>query len=403
VTPSPPLAALDPAFFATVLSAVVAGFSAWYVQAWRFRKEADDRALQVLRRFRDPLLRAAFDLQSRLYNIGARGFLNRYWAHGDSEEREYARMSTLWLFGQYLGWVEILRRQVQYLDLGSRSANQALQGRLNRVSGLMASDAHGRNDKFIIFRSDQRAIGEFMVIDRPNQAEQGPDCLGYSEFSGKLGELEAQAKTGSLPAPSVVVVGWAERFTRDFAGHEEPEGDSEILARVASVQRGLVDLVDLLDQDRVRYPHLNLRGRLPERDASTKVDPLEVAYFIWPWGDPWVHVEEWAGRRSMKGGQPTGPGRRFLSRRGPSGKRLEVTVSVEEGWVTVKAGTLARHRRSRIDGSLRCRRNRSIVNDLLSLFDRPLLRGQDTLPDQTLARALRRWRRLGSGSASQEV
>lgn len=371
-----------------LVSAFVAGFFAWYGKAWQVGKEADDKALQALRRYRDPLLRAAFDLQSRLYNIAAKEFLVRYWREGSEEEREYARLSTLWLFGQYLGWVEILRREVQYLDLGSTSANRELQRRLNQISAALATDAHGK-DEFIIFRSDQRAIGEFMVIERPGQAESRLDCLGYSEFSGKLAGLKTGAAGESSPAEFSVVLGWADRSIHDF---EKLGGSShsDLHVRLAMIQRGLVDLVDLLDEGRVRYPYLDLRGRLPKGRSKERDDPSEVAHFIWPWSDPWDQVDAWAGERKMRCCSDTASEKRFRGRKGLLGRRLEVGVLRDGKFVTIEAGTVRSDDAMPLDGSLRSRRCRLVVNDLLKRFERPLLQGRDTLFDRVYAWTLRR-------------
>jgi hypothetical protein len=49
-------------------------------------------------RYREPLVRAAYDLQSRLFNTlrqDQRGFLAKYVVGGDPKEQEYARENTL--------------------------------------------------------------------------------------------------------------------------------------------------------------------------------------------------------------------------------------------------------------------------------------------------------------------
>src|ERR1022692_3333966 len=43
---------------------------------------------------RDPVLWAAFDLQSRIFNIVAQGFLEVYLLHGSAERRAYAQRNT---------------------------------------------------------------------------------------------------------------------------------------------------------------------------------------------------------------------------------------------------------------------------------------------------------------------
>src|SRR4051812_1080099 len=78
--------------------------------------EKADTVQELLGRYRDPLLSAAYDLQSRFYNIARRDFLGVYYQRGDLDALS-AENTTLWIVGQYFGWVEILRREVQFLDL----------------------------------------------------------------------------------------------------------------------------------------------------------------------------------------------------------------------------------------------------------------------------------------------
>jgi len=63
-----------------------------------------ERLEELMSRYRDPLLHSAFDLQSRIWNIVEKGFLEIYY-NGDREDaRKYARDNTLYVFGEYLGW-----------------------------------------------------------------------------------------------------------------------------------------------------------------------------------------------------------------------------------------------------------------------------------------------------------
>ena len=66
----------------------------------------------MMSQVRDPLLWAAFDLQSRIFNIVDQFFLRAYFLHGSEEERAYAKRSTVFVFAQYLAWMEIVRRRV---------------------------------------------------------------------------------------------------------------------------------------------------------------------------------------------------------------------------------------------------------------------------------------------------
>ena len=68
---------------------------------------------EVVGRYREPLLSAAFELQSRIYNFVLRGFAG-YLRSGDDDEKRYAVNSTLFVIAQYLAWTEALRRGVQF-------------------------------------------------------------------------------------------------------------------------------------------------------------------------------------------------------------------------------------------------------------------------------------------------
>ena len=73
-------------------------------------------------RYREPLLRAASDLQSRIYDIVGQKFLACHLQQGGPADQEYACRNTMFVFAEYLGWVEILRRGVQFLDLDAPPA-----------------------------------------------------------------------------------------------------------------------------------------------------------------------------------------------------------------------------------------------------------------------------------------
>src|ERR1700761_1186413 len=72
-------------------------------------KNRAEEAGRIVARYRDPLLRSAYDLQSRIYNIyrpggGFRG----------GRDPEYFRLNTLFLFAEFLAWLEIIRRDIQF-------------------------------------------------------------------------------------------------------------------------------------------------------------------------------------------------------------------------------------------------------------------------------------------------
>lgn len=340
-----------------VLLTVFAGFL-------KRRRDRETHISELLSRYRDPLLGAAFDLQSRLYNIVRLDFLEDYFGSPEPGAREYARDSTLWLIGQYLGWTEILRREVQFLDLGEASANRRLQGRLQRVAQAFATDDEALTPVFRLFRGEQRAIGELMIA--PADAHGRVTCLGYADFSVRVRRDPLRP--------------WFARLEQDLVRIAAMPYDCP---RLVHLQRSLVDLVDLLDPERIRYPDADVRGRLPhsDRDAHAARTPEDrVARFVFREreGEPWRVFADWADRHGFA--TSVRDDARWAERRMPvrrrlvvelrrNGERVEVFVRIAGGW-----GRRPRSRSLEDGGrlaSMRARGARVAVNDLLRRLDRP--------------------------------
>ena len=141
------------------------------------REQADELRAQ----YRDPLLGAVFDLQSRLFNIVAKAFLVHYYNGDDKTSRAYAIENTLYLLAEYLGWVEIMRREIQFLDLGEEVANRRWVATLERVRDTLARD--DIDPTLRVFRGEQRAIGELMAVAVEVPERSRPlECRGYASF-----------------------------------------------------------------------------------------------------------------------------------------------------------------------------------------------------------------------------
>ncbi len=104
----------------------------------------------------NPLLRAAHGLQSRFFSIVQLGFLRIYY-HRSERDKQYATNHTLYAIAEYLGWVEVVRREVQFLDLGDVESTRRLQELLYEISAGLLTDSLPLNFRF--FGGDQRAIG----------------------------------------------------------------------------------------------------------------------------------------------------------------------------------------------------------------------------------------------------
>jgi len=237
---------------------------------FRARDEKAAKVDELLGLYRDPLLGAAYELQSRLYNIARQDFLSTYLLRGDPDDSRYADNSTLWIIGQYFGWTEILRREVQFLDLGSVAENRRLQGRLDDIGRAFGSDRKTFGG-LRVFTANQRAIGEVMIREPAGEAvTDRTHCLGYTEFSRRREDDEFWK--------------WFKPLARDLKDIAQDPAANE---RIIAIQRAAVELVDVLDPHRIRYPNPRRRGRLAPREAAAH-----------PRDDYWVGAHEFEGEVS---------------------------------------------------------------------------------------------------------
>jgi hypothetical protein len=245
---------------AAIVVAVVAGgvslLSAVYTTRLASRLEEERHARtkaelldELMDRYRDPLLQASFDLQSRIYNIAEQGFLARHYVAGTDATREYARENTLYVLAEYLGWVEILRREVRFMELGDEVANRDWATRLGAVRSTLQRD-DDLPPCFRLFNGQQRAIGEIMVADGGERLE----IIGYAKFLSSQQDPEFNRWFGHL------------REDIDVLAREPNGGHDE---RLRALQRVLIDLIDLLDPEAVRV-QTSERRRLAAPPATAR-------------------------------------------------------------------------------------------------------------------------------------
>jgi len=116
------------------------------------------------------------------------GYLTAFLVRGTPDEAEYARRSTVFVLAEYLAWAEVLRRDIQFLNLGSSRVNRKVMGQVSRVSADI-SQISATGNELRLFRAQQRAIGELMV--HPDSAPGQRWCLGYAEFCQRLDQDDA--------------------------------------------------------------------------------------------------------------------------------------------------------------------------------------------------------------------
>jgi hypothetical protein len=201
-----------------------------YGQVRASRHQARREAEAVLEKYREPLILAAYDLQSRLFNILSKNFLGKYYVHDVDGSRAYALEHTLYLVGQYFAWTEILRREVQFLEFEEAEETKRVGRLQRRIREVFASDEEELGRPFMVWRGEQNAIGERMTAAEAGQRY----CIGYATFVECSGE----------PA----FARWFDRLRRDVdVIARQPN------ARLRELQHGLVDLVVALDREGVRY------------------------------------------------------------------------------------------------------------------------------------------------------
>lgn len=151
-----------------MILAVVVAIGAAAVTVWgQFRTRtltAKDEAEAVLAKYSGPLVAAAFELQGRLYNIIRLGFLPSYLVNGDEAQKAYAVENTLYVVGQFLGWREILYRKIQLLSFSDTKRTRAVSRQLQEITKAFQTDDPELGRPFLVWRGEQRAIGERMLV-----------------------------------------------------------------------------------------------------------------------------------------------------------------------------------------------------------------------------------------------
>jgi hypothetical protein len=220
----------------TIAAALLTGYWAPGLKASRDRKlEAKDSEA----RYREALLGAAYDCQSRFWNIAQGDFLATYFSGRDpaDPDRVYAETNTLWLVAQYFCWIEMLRRDTGYYALGSQKRGRGLLRLLDTSRYAFASDRY--DGPFRVFWG-VRAIGELSITERGSQPNRRADCLGYAEFLNRLKDPDFGH--------------WFESLRGDISRTSEMLDRGQLPDRVVAIQHALIELVNFLDPQQARIP-----------------------------------------------------------------------------------------------------------------------------------------------------
>jgi hypothetical protein len=169
-------------------------------------------------------------------------------ASADLQEHQYARVSTLYRIGDYFGWTEILRRGLQFMDLGDDRKTRELAERLALVSRTFSDTRRYPAGAFRLFRDEQRALGEIMLEPADGELRRY-QCTGYATFTARLEADPSFAR-------------WFQRLSDETGALADPApGQPD---RLISIQHALMDVIEFLDPDGLRFPRAHLT-RLPHQ------------------------------------------------------------------------------------------------------------------------------------------
>lgn len=220
------------------------------------KRSKQEAAETTVTRYREPLLNAAFELQARVYNICRGQFFGE-------DRSSYHVDHTLYVFAQYFGWREIIRQEIQFMDLGDIPATKHLTELLEEVTHAISATRSGLSMNFKLFRGEQRAIGEKMMVSMSTVTQESitHQCLGYAGF------VEA------LNRPDFDV--WFKKLRTSIEYLES--NDAPDFGRLSLLQNALIDLVELLDPDCVRFSR-HLRNRMTMSPEVTALGRASQPY-----------------------------------------------------------------------------------------------------------------------------
>ena len=214
----------------SLAAACFTGWISFYID--QIRRRAEAKAL--IHKYRDPLMLAAYDLQSRLFGLVQQNLL-RY--HDDEEKHELLYVYTMFLVGQYFSWTYILRRQAQFLRFSTDKTNKKLNVILDTITNEFSLDSRPEEKPFMLWRGQQMALGETMTLEE----EKGQlYCMGFAAFAHKYHNDEEFRKWFRPVEVSITTLVGAQKSESKLATF-----------RLRRLQHLFIDLILLLDQDRV--------------------------------------------------------------------------------------------------------------------------------------------------------
>ncbi len=203
------------------------------------------KLLAVYRRYRDPLSLAARELADRLRqveetyptNFLQAGLIEQHPtgllanSADDPWFRKYRLVSMVYRLCALLGWLELYRQDVTFLDIGKERINSQFRSEQEKLEGYLADGQLNlrRWHDLLIFREEQRAIGEGMI----GRTDSIRSVIGYAAFCDLFDKASTDEKL------------WWLRVSRNFLLDLKDEKDFR-RDRLRGMRQHLQNMVELL-------------------------------------------------------------------------------------------------------------------------------------------------------------
>jgi hypothetical protein len=238
-----------------VIAALVAGavsllvtFGTIRLESLKEKRHRQAAARDKLDTYRAPMLAAVDDLGRRINNIRHDKFLDYVSVEDRSEE---AVLSTLFRFAQYLVWTEIVHGYADRLRFESNESTKEVADSIGNIAWILSADRFDRTDEadfrtsqLMLWREEQRAIGELM------RSTDGTP-LGFNSFTEKY---DAGFEK------------WFRSFAAQLKSESAPRTD-----RLTELQQVLAWLAQQLDVDHVLFKREENGNVVPPRWAEPKM------------------------------------------------------------------------------------------------------------------------------------
>jgi len=151
----------------------------------------NERVRKEVVRWANPILETETSLQGRLHNIleqgGDQPLASNYRPNPNwSISHEYFLNSTLFLFGQYFSWIQMLKEELNFELFQSQEKKDELFEKIQKVSDALANfppDYECEGADVQVFELQQRAMGE-LIMER--RADGSRTVMSYPDFVKKL-------------------------------------------------------------------------------------------------------------------------------------------------------------------------------------------------------------------------